>query len=300
VIKALKGGVRGTLEAMERATTRVISGTVHSFERLGEIGMRAGRNAASNLSRLGRAFVRGGRVMFEGLERGFGRGIKSIGEFVEELFERLRFRRFKITRGHGVYILWGYINPWVPLAEIAAEIPRALNLREQALQIEAAMKGQGGPGFARVAAGEGGFAASAIGPGRSTAIEQWAAQRGFRGYIRGDLAEEEVMQAASDLGIPRPLSTGHAEPHLAVSLTGTPIGVSAETCTSCRGFLSDLAHSRGHIVLADPEGLLIFSAGGRGWRRIPNSAFPAIDWRTVTAQQWENLLATYRSAPLQR
>jgi Domain of unknown function (DUF4157)/A nuclease of the HNH/ENDO VII superfamily with conserved WHH len=117
VIKALKGGVKGTLEAVERATSRIVPGVVHSFERLGQVGVKAGRNTVTSLARLGRVFTRGGRVMFEGLERGFGRGIRSIGEFVEGVFERIRIRRLKVVRVGTHLQFWAEINPWILLAD---------------------------------------------------------------------------------------------------------------------------------------------------------------------------------------
>ena len=51
------------------------------------------------------------------LRGNIAKGARSLGELAERLWSRLRFRRFKIER-HGKHIqLWGYINPWVLLAD---------------------------------------------------------------------------------------------------------------------------------------------------------------------------------------
>jgi len=131
VIKSLRAGLKASLEALGRSTARLVTGTVRSVQRLGQIGARAGQAAAANVRRLGRVFLRNGKIVFEGLEQGFARGVRSLDDLARRLWRRLRFRRFKLQRAGRRIRLWGYINPWMLLADGSVEQVRVTGGRPE-------------------------------------------------------------------------------------------------------------------------------------------------------------------------
>ena len=82
------------------------------------VGGRVGRTAAGRAVRaMGGAAIRRGRIVLQGLRSGFGRGVRSLDDLAERLFQRVRFRRFKLRiQGPRIQLL-GYINPWVVIME---------------------------------------------------------------------------------------------------------------------------------------------------------------------------------------
>lgn len=100
VIKALKSGLKGTLKAAVGAAKGAVKGTLKA---VGELG-----HAVVNI---GRATVRGSKLLFTGFREGFGQGIRSIGQLTREMLEKLHFRGF-FFRLRGIYLeLWGRFNP---------------------------------------------------------------------------------------------------------------------------------------------------------------------------------------------
>jgi hypothetical protein len=146
VIKSMKAGLTASLKAIGRSATRLVTGTVKNIRQLGRIGVKAGTRLVSNIRRAGAVFVRNGKIMMQGLERGFSRGVRSLDDLAKRLWDRLRFRRFKVRKA-GLHIqLWGYINPWILLADgTVEEISFAGSGRRPTLGA-AAEKG-GRPGF---------------------------------------------------------------------------------------------------------------------------------------------------------
>lgn len=133
VIKSIKAGATASLRAATRAAAESVTGIGRNIQRLGQIGLKAGARATTRATSLARVFMRGGTVVFEGLERGFTRGARSVGDLVERLFQRLRFRRFSISRRGRWLTLWGHINPPVPIATFPIETPN-LDAVEAALR----------------------------------------------------------------------------------------------------------------------------------------------------------------------
>jgi hypothetical protein len=52
-----------------------------------------------------------------GVGRGIARGARSLDDLARRLWQRVRFRRFRIRRRAGRQQLWGLINPWLLLAD---------------------------------------------------------------------------------------------------------------------------------------------------------------------------------------
>jgi phage-related protein len=95
-----------------RGIARVVPGsgraaraTVRGMERTGSAVLSSGRAAVSR-----------GKLIMRGVGERIGPGIRSIEELSERLFRRVRFRRFRIRLIRRRFLLEGYINPWVPLA----------------------------------------------------------------------------------------------------------------------------------------------------------------------------------------
>src|SRR5262249_40590471 len=95
--------------------------TVEAFETLGRVTAKGLQAAGRNLRRVAGAILREGRLVMEGVGEGIGRGVRSLRNLAERLWNRLRFRRFRLTR-HGRHVhLWGEINPWILLADGTVE-----------------------------------------------------------------------------------------------------------------------------------------------------------------------------------
>lgn len=123
LLKRIKGGVQSSMRALERVAPRAAAGIRRVAAPVAKASAaianraRAARQAvASQARRLGRAIIRRGKIILEGLPPGVGRGVQSLQELAERLWARLRFRRFKIQMAMRRIQLFGYINPWILLA----------------------------------------------------------------------------------------------------------------------------------------------------------------------------------------
>jgi len=139
LVMALTFGLGDTIRSTQRglqSAWRLASGTGRAvgrgFARGARTVGRAGRalvrgevrQAGSILRTAARGYVRRGRVVMAGVGRRFGAGYKNLRQLTRALYERVRFRRFKLSHEGRIFQLWGEINPWVLLAsgEIA-ELP---------------------------------------------------------------------------------------------------------------------------------------------------------------------------------
>ncbi|WP_295721202.1 DUF4157 domain-containing protein [Mucilaginibacter sp.] len=102
--KSLKSGAA----AVGRVVARAGRAIGRAFPTLG----RAGRAILSSIH----AVVERGRLIMRGIGERAGRGMKTLDEFAERLFSRVRFRRFRIRFERRRFRLEGYINPWILLA----------------------------------------------------------------------------------------------------------------------------------------------------------------------------------------
>ena len=117
VIKTLKQGVKATAEAAVKAAKAAVKGTVESVEELGRIGVQGAKTAGRNIVGLGRAIVRNGKLLLEGVGEGFAKGIRKVKDLFERLWNKLRFKAFRIRLTGTWFRLEGEINPWILLAE---------------------------------------------------------------------------------------------------------------------------------------------------------------------------------------
>ncbi len=117
VIKTLKQGLKATAEAAAKAAKAAVKGTIESVEELGRIGTQGIKTAGRNIAGFGRAIVRNGKLLLEGVGEGFAKGIRKVEELFERLWNKLRFKAFRIRLTGAWFRLEGEINPWVLLAE---------------------------------------------------------------------------------------------------------------------------------------------------------------------------------------
>lgn len=124
-IAAVARGVGKAATAVARGAMRVgnviargAGRAATATRRVAGRGLRAaGRVAARVTGRAGSALLQRGRLIIQGLRRGFARGARSLDDLTHRLRNRLRFRRFRMRRRGRHIQLLGYINPWVLLAD---------------------------------------------------------------------------------------------------------------------------------------------------------------------------------------
>jgi hypothetical protein len=113
VIKTFKA----TAEAAAKAAKAAVKGTIESVEELGRIGVQGVKTAGRNIAGFGRAIVRNGKLLLEGVTENFAKGIRKVEELFERLWSKLRFKAFRIRLTGSWFRLEGEINPWVLIAE---------------------------------------------------------------------------------------------------------------------------------------------------------------------------------------
>jgi hypothetical protein len=104
--KVVKAGVKVVVTGVKRAATATIAAIKGLL-----------KSGVTLVSRSGTAIIRGGKLVLKGLERGFSKGIKKAKDLASRLFAKFRFRKFKIVRRGPRIQLFGFINPWVLLAD---------------------------------------------------------------------------------------------------------------------------------------------------------------------------------------
>jgi hypothetical protein len=117
VIKSLKQGLKATAEAAAKAVKTGIKTTIESVEQLGKIGIKGVKTAGRNIVGFGKAIVRNGKLLLEGVTEGVAKGIRKVKDLFERLWSKLRFKAFRIRLSGSWFKLEGEINPWVLIAE---------------------------------------------------------------------------------------------------------------------------------------------------------------------------------------
>jgi hypothetical protein len=131
ILTYITAGAFRALAAGARATGRLARSAARGAVRLGRAAATATRTGLRRVGQLGRRLLQSGgrlgrvggtvlvrgRLVFRGLRRGFARGVRSLDELAERLRGYFRFRRFKITRRGHWFQLWGYLNPWILVAQ---------------------------------------------------------------------------------------------------------------------------------------------------------------------------------------
>lgn len=85
--------------------------------KLAKAGLRLAKAGLKVLARGVKFVIEKGKVLFRGIARGLGKIVSRVEELGERLLERLRFRKFRIRLANRRFILEGFINPWVIIAE---------------------------------------------------------------------------------------------------------------------------------------------------------------------------------------
>ena len=106
VIKALKSGLKGTISTAAKAAKATVTTAIKNVKLLGKLGVQAGKNVIKN-----------GKLLMKGLKSGFAKGAKSVKDLAKKLWQQVRFKKFRIRIAKRRFILEGYINPWVLLAD---------------------------------------------------------------------------------------------------------------------------------------------------------------------------------------
>lgn len=106
VIKAMRAGLKASAKAAAKAAKATVTTTIKNVRKLGRLGLQAGKTA-----------IRNGKLVLKGIKGSVVKGAKSLDDLAKRLWKRVRFRKFKIKRSGKHVRLFGYINPWVLLAD---------------------------------------------------------------------------------------------------------------------------------------------------------------------------------------
>ena len=106
IFKALKGGIKGAAKAAVTSVKTTLKTTAKSVKELGKIGAKGIKTAFKN-----------GKLLLKGVKSGFAKGAKSLDDLAKRLKNKLRFKKFSISRLGKRIQLWGHINPKILLAD---------------------------------------------------------------------------------------------------------------------------------------------------------------------------------------
>ena len=104
IFKALKGGIKGAAKAAVTSVKTTVKATAKSVKELGKIGAKGIKTAFKN-----------GKLLLKGVKSGFAKGAKSLDDLAKRLKNKLRFKKFSISRSGKRIQLWGHINPKILL-----------------------------------------------------------------------------------------------------------------------------------------------------------------------------------------
>ena len=136
ILKAAKQGIKATVRAGARSLVTAGKQLFHEGGRITRGVVRSIRRPGRAVALVGRVTLRRGRMIFQGLRRGFAKGARSLDDLARRLWNTVRFRRFKLVRSGRRLQLWGLINPWVLLADgliveaLEHEVPAGLKTGE--------------------------------------------------------------------------------------------------------------------------------------------------------------------------
>jgi hypothetical protein len=120
-----KGLAAGAIELISYLTFKAGGLAMKGAKALAK-GAKAVATAGLDLAKAGIALLKRGakfliskaKVLFEGIAHsGIGKAFSRLTEMGEELLKRLRFRKFRIRLSGARFVLEGFINPWVIIAE---------------------------------------------------------------------------------------------------------------------------------------------------------------------------------------
>ena len=125
IIKAAKNAALSAVKGAAKVAKTAGRGVVRTVEAAGHAlaGTRAGRAfvrgaefLATATRRTAGAVLREGKIVMKGVGESIGRGVRSLEDLARRLWQRVRFRRFRLRFEGRWFVLEGYINPWVILA----------------------------------------------------------------------------------------------------------------------------------------------------------------------------------------
>jgi hypothetical protein len=114
--KGVKTGAKIAVTGVKRAATT----TVAAFKSLLKSGARL-------VSKSGSALIRGGKLIFKGLERGFSKGIKKAKDLTNWLFKKFRVKKFTIQISGQWIEIWAHINPKFLISRTARKLLKELD-----------------------------------------------------------------------------------------------------------------------------------------------------------------------------
>ena len=106
VIKSLKAGLKATAKAAAGAAKATVTGAIKAAKTLSKVGAEAAK-----------ATIKNGKLVLKGLKSGFAGGVKNIDDLAKRLWSKVRFRKFRIRLTRRWFVLEGFINPWVIIAQ---------------------------------------------------------------------------------------------------------------------------------------------------------------------------------------
>lgn len=112
-LTAMKGASR-----VAKSAGRGLSAAGHAVagSRVGRAVVGGAKAVAGVTRRTAGAALRQGKIVMKGVGEGIGRGVRSLDDLARRLWQRVRFRRFRLRIQGGWFVLEGYINPWILLA----------------------------------------------------------------------------------------------------------------------------------------------------------------------------------------
>lgn len=111
--KAVKAGVKTVARGVKATARAAKSGVTTAASGIKKL-LKSGAKMASKSKSM---FIRGGKLVFKGMKRGFLRGAKTVKNLVSKLFKKFRIKKIKVVRKGKWLKILGYINPWVLLAD---------------------------------------------------------------------------------------------------------------------------------------------------------------------------------------
>jgi hypothetical protein len=143
ILFAVTGGIFTAVKAAAKAAFKAAG---KAAKAIGKAAAGAGKAIAKGTAKVGGAALRRGRVIMKGVREGFERGAKSLDDLARRLWKKVRFKKFKISRRGRRVQLFGYINPWVLLANGEIE-PIVITGKKPVRGLKVKVPGRKKPGF---------------------------------------------------------------------------------------------------------------------------------------------------------
>ena len=124
LLRVLKGELKLSVQGAAKAAKAAVRSTVESVEKLGQIGLKGAETAGENIAKFGRTIVKNGKILFEGVGEGMAAASRPWESSPNASGTRSGSGDSPPTFSHGAFILEGYINPWMTLAELKIQLAK--------------------------------------------------------------------------------------------------------------------------------------------------------------------------------